>query len=73
MDNKDRNVVYDSSAIPHFITTTKVCKDCEQEFILTPGEQYFYHTKKWNQPKRCPKCRETRKIAISEEGGNDND
>ncbi|MFO7659696.1 MAG: zinc-ribbon domain-containing protein [Candidatus Cloacimonadaceae bacterium] len=41
---------------------TLVCKDCNQEFIFTEGEQTFYQEKGLqNEPQRCPDCRKARK------------
>lgn len=41
---------------------TLVCKDCNQEFTFTAGEQEFYAEKGFeNEPSRCPSCRAARK------------
>lgn len=41
---------------------TLVCKDCNQEFVFTEGEQTFYAEKGLqNEPQRCPACRKARK------------
>ena len=41
---------------------TLVCKDCNNEFIFTQGEQDFYKEKGFeNEPQRCPDCRRARK------------
>ncbi len=38
------------------------CKDCEEPFIFTAGEQGFYLEKGLlNEPLRCPGCRERRR------------
>lgn len=38
------------------------CKDCENDFIFTVGEQEFYAEKGFtNEPARCKDCRITRK------------
>lgn len=43
-----------------------VCKDCDQEFVFTAGEQEFYAEKGFtNTPQRCKSCRDSRK-----QGGN---
>lgn len=43
---------------------TLVCKDCNEEFIFTAGEQEFYATRGFeNEPQRCKSCRDTRKSA----------
>lgn len=33
------------------------CKDCEEDFVLTKGEQGFYKEKGFKNPKRCWNCR----------------
>ena len=39
-----------------------VCKDCNQEFLFTEGEQAFYKEKGFeNEPQRCPDCRRAKK------------
>ncbi len=41
---------------------TLACKDCNNEFIFTEGEQAFYQEKGFaNEPQRCPDCRKARK------------
>ena len=41
---------------------TLVCRDCNQEFIFTTGEQEFYASHSLtNTPSRCPSCRAARK------------
>ncbi len=41
---------------------TLVCRDCEQEFTFTAGEQEFYSSRGLlNEPKRCPECRATQR------------
>ncbi len=41
---------------------TLICKDCQQEFVFTEGEQQFYQEKGLqNEPQRCPECRKSRK------------
>ena len=41
-----------------------VCKDCNEEFIFTAGEQAFYKEKGFqNKPKCCKECRDARKNA----------
>ena len=41
---------------------TIVCKDCNEEFVFTVGEQEFYKEKGFdNEPVRCPSCRRARK------------
>jgi len=43
---------------------TMSCKDCNNEFIFTAGEQQFYAEHGFtNEPLRCKPCREIRKGA----------
>jgi CxxC-x17-CxxC domain-containing protein len=45
-----------------FTDKTLTCKDCNQEFIWTSGEQEFYQTRGLvNEPGRCPSCRAARR------------
>jgi len=45
-----------------FQDQTLTCKDCEQPFTWTAGEQEFYQMKGFdNQPTRCPECRKKKK------------
>jgi DNA-directed RNA polymerase subunit RPC12/RpoP len=38
------------------------CRDCNQEFTFTAGEQEFYKEKGFeNDPVRCPDCRRAKK------------
>lgn len=40
------------------------CRDCNQEFTFTVGEQEFYASRGLtNDPSRCPDCRAARKQA----------
>ena len=42
------------------------CRDCNQEFTFTTGEQEFYASKGLiNQPSRCAACRAARKASSS--------
>src|SRR3989440_10512599 len=41
---------------------TLVCRDCNEEFVFTAGEQEFYESHRLtNTPSRCPSCRAARK------------
>lgn len=41
---------------------TLYCRDCNQEFVFTTGEQEFYASRGLtNSPSRCPDCRAARK------------
>ena len=45
---------------------TLICRDCNQRFIFTAGEQQYYAQHGLShQPSRCPSCRQTRKAAQS--------
>lgn len=37
------------------------CQDCGEEFNFSESEQKFYEEKKFQPPKRCKICRQTRK------------
>lgn len=38
------------------------CRDCEESFVFTAGEQGFYLEKGLlNEPQRCPNCRSSRR------------
>ena len=46
---------------------TLVCRDCNQEFVFTAGEQEYYAQKGFtNEPRRCPDCRRAHK---AQQGG----
>ena len=43
------------------------CRDCQQAFVFTSGEQEFFASRGFtNEPSRCPDCRAARR---SERGG----
>jgi hypothetical protein len=44
-----------------------VCLDCEAPFVFSKGEQYFFASKGLVEPKRCPECREKRKLTLAPE------
>ncbi|MBI4498218.1 MAG: zinc-ribbon domain containing protein [Chloroflexi bacterium] len=45
-----------------FADKTLRCRDCDEEFIFTAGEQGFYLEKGlMNEPRRCPNCRANRR------------
>ncbi|HEY6409574.1 MAG TPA: zinc-ribbon domain containing protein [Ktedonobacteraceae bacterium] len=45
-----------------FSDQTLVCRDCNEEFVFTVGEQEFYASHSLtNTPSRCPSCRAARK------------
>ncbi|MBV8694629.1 MAG: zinc-ribbon domain containing protein [Chloroflexi bacterium] len=44
---------------------TLYCRDCQQEFIFTAGEQEFYASRGLtNAPSRCPECRAAHKQTV---------
>ncbi|MBV8696180.1 MAG: zinc-ribbon domain containing protein [Ktedonobacteraceae bacterium] len=46
----------------NFVDKTLTCRECEQPFTFTAGEQEFYQQKGLvNQPARCPECRARRR------------
>ena len=52
-----------------FNDKTLVCKDCNQDFIFTVGEQEFYDQKGFqNEPARCPQCRSNKKTRFNGDG-----
>ena len=41
---------------------TLSCRDCNQDFVFTTGEQEFFASRGFtNEPSRCPTCRAERK------------
>ena len=47
------------------------CRDCNQEFVFTAGEQEFYESRGLvNAPSRCPSCRAARKGQSNNYSGN---
>ncbi len=49
---------------------TLTCKDCNNEFIFSEGEQAFYKEKGFeNEPQRCPECRKAKKAQRRSGGG----
>jgi CxxC-x17-CxxC domain-containing protein len=52
-----------------FQSKVLVCKDCQQNFEFTSGEQEFYSEKGFkNDPVRCPDCRSAKKKRINNNG-----
>ena len=49
---------------------TLYCRDCNQEFAFTVGEQEFYASRGLtNTPSRCPSCRAARKSQMGDRQG----
>lgn len=45
-----------------FADKNLTCRDCNQEFSFTAGEQEFYQSRGLrNEPSRCPVCRSSRR------------
>lgn len=42
---------------------TRTCKDCQQLFLFTEGEQMFYADHGYQPPKRCQTCRAFQRAA----------
>ncbi|GCE12863.1 zinc-ribbon domain containing protein [Tengunoibacter tsumagoiensis] len=56
-----------------YVDETLYCRDCNQEFTFTAGEQEFYASRGLtNKPARCPSCRAARKQANGQGGGSYN-
>ncbi len=48
-----------------FVDRSLTCRECNQAFTWTAGEQQFYSEKGLaNIPARCPSCRATRKAKL---------
>jgi CxxC-x17-CxxC domain-containing protein len=46
-----------------FEDKTLQCSDCGAEFIFSAEDQEFFQSKGYtNEPKRCPSCRQARKL-----------
>src|SRR5436853_2499193 len=53
-----------------FTDQTLYCRDCNQAFVFTAGEQEFYASRGLtNAPSRCPECRAARKSGGGYGGG----
>ena len=49
---------------------TLSCRDCNQDFVFTTGEQEFFASRGFtNEPGRCPECRAARNRGRSSDGG----
>lgn len=42
---------------------TLKCQNCGKEFTFTAGEQEFYASKGFSEPKKCPECRAAAKAS----------
>jgi CxxC-x17-CxxC domain-containing protein len=53
-----------------FKDKTLECSDCGNTFTFTAKEQEFFQLKGYtNEPKRCPECRQARKMERQGSGG----
>lgn len=53
-----------------FVDQVLYCRDCNQEFTFTVGEQEFFASRGLtNAPTRCPACRAARKQVGGSRGG----
>lgn len=50
---------------------TLTCRDCNQPFVFTLGEQTFYTERGFSEPQRCPACRQARKAQRNADGPGD--
>ena len=50
---------------------TLTCRDCNQPFVFTLGEQTFYAERGFSEPQRCPACRQARKAQRNADGPGD--
>jgi CxxC-x17-CxxC domain-containing protein len=55
--------------VSSFSDKVLVCRDCNQEFVFSAGEQEFYGTRGFSEPTRCPDCRAARKASRNAAGG----
>jgi hypothetical protein len=39
-----------------------ICSDCKKQFVFTIWEQKLFGQKGWAEPRRCPVCRQRRRI-----------
>lgn len=44
-----------------------VCKDCNEPFVISEGEQAWYTERGWELPKRCKDCRREAKMMKKED------
>ena len=53
-----------------FTDQTLTCRDCNQPFTFTAGEQEFFASRGLtNSPSRCPACRAARKQSMGDRRG----
>lgn len=44
------------------------CKDCNEDFVFTAGEQEFFQSRGFSEPIRCKSCRDARKAQKADQG-----
>jgi hypothetical protein len=47
------------------------CIECPDQFEFTVGEQKYFVDKGFKEPKRCPACRQNKKIRNERNNNND--
>lgn len=47
----------DDATLGRLVPLARSCKDCDAGFVVTTGEQTFYHAHRLELPQRCPDCR----------------
>ena len=52
------------------VDRTLNCEDCRQDFVFDEGEQKFFQSKGFTDPKRCPRCRKRIKTRIHKKSRN---
>ena len=48
---------------------TLTCRDCQQAFTFTEGEQQFFSQRGFTEPTRCADCRRKRKMERDQDSG----
>jgi hypothetical protein len=46
-----------------YVDITITCVGCKQPFVWTAGQQAFFAERQLLQPRRCPACRQARRLA----------
>lgn len=54
----------DANGSDGFKDKTKVCVDCDEQFVFEAGEQQFYAERQMPETKRCASCRKRRRKPI---------
>ena len=55
---------------PRIADKDLTCVDCNETFVFTGGEQEFFASKGFTEPKRCKACREKKKAQKERRNGN---